>query len=278
MRYIISALFALAVVPGASPAQIFVPDQGGNEGASAAYLALGITPVGALPASINPALVAGTAGIGYRFQFGYVDEGSDFSRRVLGAGLDFPLGRANLGITAGVTDFSCESFSDFGITIDLDCKSAWMGGLTLATRVMSRGIGDAGSRFDIGLDGTAGYATGDILDLRFDDGVTQEQFSLAAKGTTLTVGVPVSVTAKSGTFNFIPFIIPRFGWGNADMELIDELNPGLSEEVSESGVRFMLGGGLALVFGNGLGASVGFQKIFIEDGDTTIGFGLSWNR
>ena len=47
--------------------------------------------------------------------------------------------------------------------------------------------------------------------------------------------------------------------------------------MSESGVRFVLGGGLGLQFhGSALGVHFGAQKVFVEDGEIAFGAGLSW--
>jgi hypothetical protein len=52
-----------------------------------------------------------------------------------------------------------------------------------------------------------------------------------------------------------------------------------AEEDAESGTRFMLGGGIGMLFASsGLGVDVGFQRVFIEDGDTLVGIGVSYRR
>ncbi|HEY8793666.1 MAG TPA: hypothetical protein VIM15_01890 [Gemmatimonadaceae bacterium] len=67
---------------------------------------------------------------------------------------------------------------------------------------------------------------------------------------------------------FVPFVSPGFGWGH----ITDSNN-------SESGTRFMLGGGVEIVSSNsGLGFTLGAQKVFIDGGKLVFGAGVTWAR
>jgi hypothetical protein len=90
-------------------------------------------------------------------------------------------------------------------------------------------------------------------------------------GTALSLGLSLPVGAKLGGVTgpvFVPYVVPGFGFGR------------LSDEgESESGTRPMLGGGFSIAGRQSTFAlHVGFQKVFIEDGDMSIGLGMSFGR
>ena len=90
------------------------------------------------------------------------------------------------------------------------------------------------------------------------------------------MGLPLSLVAKSPGVTVVPMLRPGFAYGHSSGEVEFD---GETEEASESGTRFMLGGGVGLFFVNrGLGLHVGAQKVFIEDGKTVIGLGVTFNR
>ena len=67
------------------------------------------------------------------------------------------------------------------------------------------------------------------------------------------------------------FIVPGFGFGRVsdDEDDVD----------SESGTRPMLGGGFSIAGRqSSFALHVGFQKVFVEDGDMSIGLGMSFGR
>jgi hypothetical protein len=66
----------------------------------------------------------------------------------------------------------------------------------------------------------------------------------------------------------VPFVSPGFGWGRVS-----------EGGDSESGTRFVLGGGVGIVSSNsGLGLTLGAQKVFIDGGKLVFGAGLTWAR
>ena len=271
----------LALTSTTAAAQLFPDPDGEGPGPSetAAFLALSITPVGAFPDIIVPAS-SRRQPIGFRFHFGNLDEEGDISRRSFGAGIDIPAGTATLGFTLGVQDFVCPDEEDFGggVTVSYDCAKALMGGASFGMPLVTNVLGAQGSSLALGLQGTIGYGTGEeVLGATVSDPTFTESFSVSVSGLSVTLGVPISVVAKSGGISVVPHITPRFGWGRATMKLFTG-DPTMDEEDTESGTRFMLGGGVGVLLESGLGFTLGFQKIFIEDGSATIGLGVSWNR
>lgn len=283
MRRATFLLILLALISTSTRAAAqFVPDESGEgpgPSETAAFLALSVTPVGAFPDIIMPGSTSRQP-IGFRFHLGHVDEDGDISRRSFGAGVDIPAGNATLGFTAGVQDFACPDEEDYGfVVLTYDCKKSFMGGASFGMPLVTSAMGDQGATVGLGLQATVGYGTGDdLIGLTMDDGTTTESFSASVSGLSATLGVPLSLVAKSGGISVVPHLTPRFGWGRATMKLEDSTNPSANEEETESGTRFMLSGGVGVFFQGGLGLTLGFQKVFIEDASATIGLGVSWNR
>jgi hypothetical protein len=72
----------------------------------------------------------------------------------------------------------------------------------------------------------------------------------------------------------LPFLSPGIGYGRlGNVAYFDD-----EAAASHGTFAFMLGGGFGLEFGNsGLGATVGFQKVFKSDGGgTQLGLGMTW--
>ena len=94
---------------------------------------------------------------------------------------------------------------------------------------------------------------------------------LEGDGTALSLGLslPIGVELSGATGPiFIPYLVPGFGYGRVS-----------GGEDSESGTRTMLGGGFSVAGRQGIFAvHLGFQKVFIEDGEMTIGLGMSIGR
>ena len=94
---------------------------------------------------------------------------------------------------------------------------------------------------------------------------------LEGNGTALSLGLslPVGVELSGATGPvFIPYIVPGVGFGRFS-----------DNEASESGLRPMLGGGLAIARRQvTFAVHLGFQKVFIDEGETTFGLGVSIGR
>jgi hypothetical protein len=74
------------------------------------------------------------------------------------------------------------------------------------------------------------------------------------------------VTGQRGGARVIPYVTPAIGLGTA------------TADVELGGARPMVGGGLAIVTGGGVGVNAGFQKVFIDGGDSVIGLAISFGR
>lgn len=281
-----SVAFGLALAAAPAAAQVPVPGvEGGDEEAQAGALALNLTPIGALPvSSASGALGLGPKSLGFRFQVGQLDHDGDLTTRGLAAGIDIPLSRATLGLTAGMVDIGCDvddiSTPDF--SIEIDCNSLLMAGANVAIPLVASPMGAAAgpnaSSFAMGLDLALGLASGDMLEIA----VTDPEFGtiegdVSASAFSFAAALPVAFIVRTPSVTVVPHLRPGIGYGNLGIEVE---GGGEQEEIVDDGsMRFMLGGGLGLRFTqSGLGLDVGFQKVFVEDGKTTIGIGISFGR
>ena len=248
-----------------------------SDKAQSAAFAISSTPVGAVPRLITSQALGTSKGTGLRFQFGNIDEAGDFSRRIYLGGLDLPVGRATVGLSAGFLDFVCGDSGD--PQIKLDCKGGFMAGAHAGTPLVTTALGSANPvAVTVGLDGSVGFGTGDILDATFDGGFGNT-LSVKAEATSMALGLslPVALVAKGSGVTVAPHITPGVGYGRlkAKVSANDPSFP--SESNTESGARFMLGGGAAILLNNsGLGLHLGLQKVFAKDAESTLSFGLSY--
>ena len=132
----------------------------------------------------------------------------------------------------------------------------------------------------LGIDGTVGFSTGDIIDASFDDGFESGSFKLGLQSLSAAVTFPMALVVRQPGLVIAPHIRPGLGYGRGRIELEeDDGFETFSDEVTESGTRFMFGGGVSFQFPNrGFGLEIGMQKVFIEDGDTVIGLGFTIGR
>lgn len=269
-RTLALAVAALLAAPAAG-AQIIIEEPPVDEGASreaAAYLALTITPVGALaPAHDFLLHRAGEAPPGLRLhgRFATIDRGPGLSQRTLAATLDLPVGGASLALTAAYIDVACDDELAGG-EFDLSCD----GGIALDARLgralAARALDATGSaRLVLGLEGTAGFSDLDLAEFQ----LFGTRLDIGAQALSATVGLPVGLVVRSGTTTLAPFVTPRIGWGRV------ELSTGGGDDTTESGVRPMLGAGLAVRVGPRFGLDLGLQRVFAEDAETTFGLGAS---
>lgn len=271
-RVAVIALFAVAAVrPAAGQGDIPIDV---DDGAQAAYIALTATPVGAVSSWLVYQLGdAASRGTSIRAHFGNISEEGDFSRRTLAVGVDLALAGGTLGLTGGFHDFACDEDELGGIggeDVEVECGGGFILGANWATPLLRSPLGTGGSTtFTLGLDATLGLGMGDILEIS----AGSLSAELEATSFSATAGVPLMLTARSGNVTFVPHLTPRLGFGHLS---VDFDVPGLgSEDESESGLRAMLGGGLGILFeSSGFGFDVGFQKVFVEDGNTLLGVGV----
>ena len=236
---------------------------------AAACGAATITPFGALP-TLLPSNWLGRAatGIGFNFRIGTMDEEGDAGRRNFGVGIDIPMGTASIGLTGGYADFTCDVPDE-----EIQCESAFMFGGRFAVPLVINpiGTGDAGQSFVIGLNASAGFGSGDVL----DGSLFGESFKISARGISVGVGVPLALVAKSGNITITPFLEPAFFWGQTKFDVESNLGSGAE---TESGTAFALGGGVSFGFASGVSFDVGFKKVMLDDAKSLIGLGISFQR
>ena len=212
------------------------PAQAQDEGDVTAYLALSITSTGGF-VPLPTAARMGQPGGAMSVRYGHFSFDDEDALHNVGVSGDFRAGRGRVGITGGaVICDGCDPLIMLG--------ADW-------TTPLSQTVSEAGT-FVVGLTtaGGVGIPTGDGA-----DGV-----ALSA-----SLGLPLSMIAgESGAVRVIPYISPAVGFGT------------ITEEGSDSGVRPMLGGGVGIVAANGLGVSAGFQKVFIDEGETVIGLAITF--
>lgn len=281
----LTATLAALLAAGAST-PLAAQDEGGpDEGDVAAYGAISYTPLGALPPVTRADLGGtGTRRVAVHAQLGYAEQTGPFSRRSYGVGVDLPVGRSTLTFSGGFIDFACDEdeLNEGGILdVQAECNSGFMGGASWFTPLVRTPIGSsADAAITVGVDAAIGASTFDAYEFTINDPIDPElSGSLALDGSALSAGVgfPFALPLRSGGITLTLHLTPRFAFGRMSVKVTDsELG---AEEDAESGTRFMLGGGIGMLFASsGLGVDVGFQRVFIEDGDTLVGIGVSYHR
>ena len=277
----LAASLATALAVAASPALAQTDSSSADPNAAAAYFALSMTPIGALP----PAITTRDAGlatqrIGFRFQFGYLDDEGDASFHNWAGGVDLAVGQATLGLTAGYGDYSCNETDARAAGFTLKCKGTLMLGASMSTPLLSRPLGPAGpesAALNLGLDGALGFGKGDLASLASTDYTTQFELSVQHTSYAASVGLPVSLVRRSPGVVIVPMLRPAVAYGHA--KVTGKFTGEPDQTSSESGTRFMLGGGVGFFFPRqGIGLQAGAQKVFFEDGKTVIGVGLTFGR
>ncbi|MGH7664842.1 MAG: hypothetical protein ACRENI_11175 [Gemmatimonadaceae bacterium] len=250
MRKIFATVATASFVAAAVPASAQEPDVSDV----VSYLALVTTPVGALPPSLGSAMLESpSAGVGFGARYGWMDlDGSAVHN--LGLGVDFVAPwSGDLGLTLGYSLPDCPD--------GVECDGNFMGGASWQTKVSSMDVGTS-SRVNLGVDAQLGLA-------RSDDGAGE---SVTAMSVALSLPVAL-VTGSAGGIRIAPFVSPGFGYGR-----ISGTDPVSGDGVSESGTRFLLGGGASLMNASGSFAfNAGVQKVFIDQGDIQFGVGMSFH-
>lgn len=207
-----------------------------------AYAALIATPTaGVSPVARQWMTSAAQTGVGADVQWGHVS-GDGGSINTFTGGVTVPIasGRGDVGISAGYFRPSCDVGS---------CDGNFVAGGVVEGRVLQSQMQSA--TFTLGLSGRVGFAK--------------------PSGGTLwsaSAGAPLSLAIGGATgLQVVPFVTPALGWGHAS-----------GGGDSESGSRFILGGGIGLLSSSsGLGFSIGVQKVFIDGGKPMFGAGFSWS-
>jgi hypothetical protein len=224
--------------------------QGPSVGDLAGYLALSVTPVGAMTPVVTSAMLGRIAkGYSVAGQYGHLsgDNGAGFNS--FGASISMPVSGVSLGGSLGIV-------SPSGST---GLKSNMMLGLNAESNLGAWALGDGkdANLFTMSARGDFGWANP-------DDGAGT---STTATALAFSAGAPFALVLKSGDMTWAPFVTPGFGWGRVS-----------ENGASESGTRFMMGAGLGVAHRNGWGVSVGMQKVFIDQGKTVFGLNLSYGK
>lgn len=180
----------------------------------------------------------GEAGGAMSIRYGQFSFDDDDAFHNVGLSGDFRAGSGRLGLTGGA--MIC-SGCDPLIMVGAD----W-------TAPLTQSVSETGN-FVVGLTTAAGVAI-----------PTEDADGILASA---SLGLPLSMIAgKADGLRVIPYVTPAVGYG------------AITGEGGDSGIRPMLGGGVGIVAAGGLGVSAGFQKVFIEDGETIIGLAVTFGR
>jgi hypothetical protein len=218
---------------------------GAQHGGRGAFMALTLTPYGALPpVVIRTMLLDEDRPAGFEIRYGR-SALDDARVGTFGVGGEFRAPRGSGGFAMGLR--KCSS-----------CDDIFMAGFDYTAVLTKRLIGpdlDMGM-ITIGLRPSAGIARS----------TPDTGYVVALAG---AIDVPISVAIRLGhVAQIIPFISPGTGYGRLARE---------GETEPEGGWRYAVGGGVGLVgFNNGLGMNISFRKVFVDDrGFTTWGLGLT---
>ncbi|HKW48078.1 MAG TPA: hypothetical protein VJN70_11550 [Gemmatimonadaceae bacterium] len=213
--------------------------------AAVAYGALITTPAGALPPVLSNAMLnRPMTQPDVAMRYGHISD-NGISLNTFDARVGFPFGtKAMVGVNAGYQDASC----NLG-----NCDSHFIAGANAEGRLASTmlGAGAEAAQLTIGLNGDAGFGKVN-----------------GASAFSFTGGLPVALLSHTSRALIAPFLTPAFGWGRAS-----------NNGVSENGTRFLLGGGVTLQSTRSpIGANFGFQKVFVDGGETVFGLSVVVGR
>ena len=205
----------------------------------ASYTALIATPVAGLAPVATPAMMgAQQLGLGYSFRYGRVS--GDEMPNNFGAGVSYGLSAGTIGLTLGY------------LQPGNDADGHFMVGGSYSRSLANLALSPSAA-LNVGVDAGLGWV---------NSAFGEEVGLLAGE-----LGLPISTVAGSGSWRFVPYVQPGFGWGRMS-----------AEDESESGTQLMVGAGLGIMDGTrGIGINVGMKKIFQDDGETVLGLGFSWN-
>ena len=233
--------FVLAAAAAALvPASAFAQTEGDIKNL-VAYAVLTGTPVGALPPSAHGVDAVKTKTT-FDLRYGRISYEGGLSQNAYAIGGSMALAGGRIGASLGqVTCDGCEATNMIGVEYEYSLVNGKQGKNAWA----------------VGVQPSFGYGRSTEQDINGDD--------VSLSGMSLALGVPVSITGGKA-WRYTGFVTPGFGFGRMS-----------SEGESESGNRPMVGAGARVRnAANGLGFLVGVQKVFIENGKTQLGLGMSW--
>lgn len=212
-----------------------------GEGDAAAYAALSLTPTAGLPPVARPWMAGQPQSFGFDARWGILHD-VDADMNTFVAGVSFPISRGlgDFTLSGGYLKAGCE-----------ECTGAFVAGIAAEQELLHRRVPGASTQFGIGVNGSFGFGK--------PDGGTLWS-AMAGTPFHLALGAP-------GHTQVVPFVTPSIGWGLAAPDHGD----------SESGVRFVLGGGVGVVnIAAGVTVNAGVSKTFITGGKMIFGGGLSY--
>jgi len=173
-----------------------------------------------------------------------------------------PAGAGNAFVVRyGHLDLGLQSLHNFAIGGDFGAGRGRLG-LTLGGTTCDGCDGNIMAGVDY-----AAVLTQNVLSIAFRPALGFSR-PLEGSGTLVSLGLSLPISAELSEATgpiFIPFIVPGFGIGRVS-----------SDEDSESGTRPTLGGGLSIAGRqSAFAVHLGFQKVFLDGGETTFGLGVS---
>jgi hypothetical protein len=217
---------ALWILPAAAPGQ--------DAGDWATYRALTQTPLGAFTSPFNVSITGIRAhSLEWRARYGMMTYDRRAQVQTFGVTLAVPAGDAALSFTAGYFMPTCARES---------CSAHVMASAAVSERLIGiqLGRGDEGGAFNIGFQGTLGFAK---------DGAT-----LASAHAEF----PLSLVPTKRSLRLVPYVAPGVGLGWA------------RDSTAESGMLFTIGAGLGLVASSGVRMSVGIRRVFVPGRDNWL--------
>jgi hypothetical protein len=227
-----------------------------SDGDIAAFNALMFTPIGGLPPIMTSTISADLQrSAQFSLRYGYTSGGprdvlfGNGDLNAFGFSGVLPMGLGStVTLTGGVASPECGN-CDPGLMLSVG------GDMRLTT--MPMGSARDAARFTISLNGEFGF------------GKPKLPLGLVSSVWSGAVGLPIGLVSggRNAGMRIVPFITPAFGFGNVDFaEDID----------SESGSRFMLGGGVGVYNPtSSIVLNLGFQYVAIDNGGTQIGLSLT---
>lgn len=275
----LAGAFLVALAARPAGAQIFFPGgsdaEGGPSGSAAAgYVALTLTPVGALAMPADYLFARPGAALGpmrAHARAGAIERGPGISQRVFAATLDLPAMGALVSLTGGYVDSECDDYASEGdpaFPFALECR----GGITLGARLgrplWSRAFDELATTIAVvGVEATAGFASVNLAE--YEDDVIG--VDATARALSASVALPIGLAVESENMVVLPMLTPRVGYGHARLRYD---SPDFAD-ASDAGLRFALGASVGVRLGQRFGFEAGAQQVFIEQGELAYSLGAS---
>jgi hypothetical protein len=232
VRLVLLAILLSAAVSGAMCAQ--------DPSDLAAYRALTQTPLAGLIAPTGPAVSGEPSGWGWHVQYGLRSLDDHEYTHTAGAGIQLPVGRGRIDLTAGAYLPACS---------DGECPGHFMTSAGFAERLVGIGLGRDSSS------ATLNIATQLELGLGFPAGATL----FAASAT-----IPMSLVPTGEGLRLLPYLAPGLGSG-----LVSENGE------TEAGLRGQIGAGVSAVgLLKGFTLTAGIERVLLQDGNWLVGLSL----